>query len=94
MTDASAPQVKRKINMVARVASVMIQSSTSHGLRMAALGFKKKPLARIWEEMRVGRMRVGVGGRGERGRCKMKGREEGWRGEEGGGGGNEGKERG
>ena len=61
MTDASAPQVKRKINMVARVASVMIQSSTSHGLRMAALGFKKKPLARIWEEMRVGRMRVGVG---------------------------------
>ena len=34
--------------MVVSVLKVMSQSSTSHTLRMAALGFRKKPLARIW----------------------------------------------
>ena len=57
--------MKRKVNRVARVASVMIQSDTSHGLRMAALGFKKKPLARIW-------VKRGGGGGGREGR-KMEG---------------------
>ena len=52
--------------MVARVASVMIQSNISHGLRMAALGFKKTPLARIW---------VKRGEEGEDGGMERRGRE-------------------
>ena len=56
--------MNRKVNRMARVASVMIQSNTSHGLRMAALGFKKKPLARIW-------VKRGEDGRGGRWRSEM-----------------------
>ena len=78
------------MNIMARVASVMIQSNTSHGLRMAALGFKKKPLARIW----VKRGEDGRGGNGgvkcrigKRGGEERKGggkREGGMRGKKGG----------
>jgi len=59
--------------MVVRVLMVMSQSSMSHTLRIAALGFRNKPLARIWG---VGRGGMCVSGMGTRREQKVRERTE------------------